>query len=66
MRLETVGWLPKLMQHKLTQDSTFSGLERLTCTCGETLIRQPFYSDLMWTLNSKNFMAVHATLEDTQ
>ena len=47
------------MVHAVVKDTTGSGLPRLTCRCGATIVCQPYMTVLEWVQKSTEFNETH-------
>lgn len=43
-------------------DPTHSGLARITCDCGKTLVRQPYMTSTQWSQLVAEFEAAHGAV----
>ena len=47
------------VRHKINQDATSSGHNRISCICGANLVRQPFMNDADWKQATDIFHNAH-------
>ena len=45
--------------HEIIEDVTSSGLERVSCDCGSTIVKQPWMTDADWLTLKQEFEKEH-------